>query len=158
NATDPSGKWPRWLDRTVEAVADGARYVGGQVVSAARATAEFVFKSVQVAGQWIEARTVDVLNAGAGAVQWIVKKRGEAVAAIGDRLVEVGRAVAEEFGKAIDAFAAPIKKLWDLVDKVKDFAADAGRVITAVVNNPGRLVDNLLGGAKIGFQRFFDLE
>src|SRR5207253_894610 len=92
-----------------------------------------VVKTVQVGTEYIRATADDVLNVGKGAVRWIVKEGGAAVAAIGDKLVEVGKAVAEEFGKQIDKFTEPIKKLWDLIDRVKEFGANVDKMVKTVV-------------------------
>ena len=154
------------LNQAGEAVSETYQQ-GKQVVGEAAAqTKQYVvekakqFTKVAIgAGKFIQGKVEDTYNAGVNAVQYVVEETGKTVAVVGDRVISATKDAAKAFAEQAANFTlGPIKKLWDLLDKVKDFGGQASDLIEAAVGNPKGVVNNLLGGAKIAFEKFFDLK
>jgi RHS repeat-associated protein len=133
NATDPNGKWPQWLDNATATVKTGAQRAGQAVKRTATATYETARGAAVAVGQ---------------GVSYAVSATGEAIATVGNKVVEgVQLAALETFNQGLKLAGVTPDQFWQVMDNLGDVAKP-------LISQGKTLVGNFLGALNLGFSNF----
>jgi uncharacterized repeat protein (TIGR01451 family) len=114
--------------------------------------------TVVVAGQTIQAKFVETLQAGANTVEWLVDQTGKQLAVIGNVIVEASKAATEAFVDQLKAWGGSVVDLFNRINNLRNLQinVDPQAIIQQVISNPQGVVQNLLAGVKLGLEQYFD--